>query len=125
MPTEVASGCGCYLFLCRIVFEKRVELGAQPQDIDQPLRGFMHQLTHLPHELRCLLRGRLNRREIDKLIGLTEQQGYTLVPLAMYWKRGRAKLEVGLAKGKKQHDKRASDKDRDWQREKQRILRKG
>ena len=66
----------------------------------------------------------LNRREIDRLIGAVERRGYTLVPLALYWKRGRAKLEIGLAKGKKQHDKRATEKERDWQREKQRVLRR-
>lgn len=67
----------------------------------------------------------LHRRELDKLIGSVERKGYTLVPLAMYWKKGRAKLEIGLAKGKKLHDKRATDKERDWQRDKQRILKKG
>ncbi len=64
----------------------------------------------------------LNRSELNRLVGLVERKGYTLVPLAMYWKKSRAKLEIGLAKGKKQHDKRASDKDRDWQRQKARIL---
>jgi SsrA-binding protein len=66
----------------------------------------------------------LNRRELDRLIGAVEREGYTLVPLSLYWKNGRAKLGLGLAKGKKQHDKRASDKERDWQRQKQRLLRK-
>jgi SsrA-binding protein len=64
----------------------------------------------------------LQRTQLNKLVGLTERAGYTLVPTAMYWKRGRAKLEIGLAKGKKQHDKRADEKDKDWQREKQRIF---
>jgi SsrA-binding protein len=64
----------------------------------------------------------LKRAELNRLIGLTERAGYTLVPTAMYWKRGRAKLEIGLAKGKKLHDKRATEKDRDWQREKERIF---
>ncbi len=64
----------------------------------------------------------LHRKELDKLIGLVERRGFTLVPLAMYWKKGMAKLEIGLAKGKKLHDKRATDKERDWQRDKQRIL---
>lgn len=78
--------------------------------------------THIhpdPTRTRKLL---LNRRELDKLIGAVERKGYTLVPLAMFWKRGRAKLEIGTAKGKKQHDKRATEKDRDWQRQKQRIM---
>ena len=64
----------------------------------------------------------LKRSELNRLIGLTERAGYTLVPTAMYWKRGRAKLEIGLAKGKKQHDKRATEKDRDWKREKERLF---
>lgn len=64
----------------------------------------------------------LNRHELNKLIGAVERKGYTLMPLSMYWKHGRAKLEVGLAKGKQLHDKRASAKDRDWQREKARIM---
>jgi SsrA-binding protein len=67
----------------------------------------------------------LNRRELDRLIGAVEREGYTLVPLSLYWNKGRAKLALGLAKGKKQHDKRASEKDRDWQRQRQRLLRKG
>ncbi len=65
----------------------------------------------------------LNRRELNRLIGAVERDGYTLVPLSLYWKKGRAKLALGLAKGKKQHDKRASEKDRDWQRQRQRLLR--
>lgn len=64
----------------------------------------------------------LHRTELDKLIGQVERRGYTLVALAMYWKKGKAKLEIGLAKGKKLHDKRATDKDRDWARDKARIL---
>lgn len=78
--------------------------------------------THIhpdPTRSRKLL---LHRRELDSLIGAVERKGYTLVPLALYWKYGRAKLEIGLAKGKKAHDKRATEKDRDWQREKQRIM---
>jgi len=66
----------------------------------------------------------LNRRELNRLIGAVEREGYTLVPLSLYWKGGRAKVAIGLARGKKQHDKRASDRDRDWQRQKQRLLRK-
>jgi SsrA-binding protein len=78
--------------------------------------------THVqpdPTRSRKLL---LQRRELDKLIGLVERKGYTLIPLALYWKHGRAKLEIGLARGKKLHDKRDSEKDRDWQRDKQRLL---
>ncbi|MGR9052051.1 MAG: SsrA-binding protein, partial [Gammaproteobacteria bacterium] len=58
----------------------------------------------------------------NKLIGSVERKGYTLIPLSMYGKNGRAKLEIGLAKGKKLHDKRAASKDRDWQREKERLM---
>lgn len=80
--------------------------------------------THIqtdPTRARKLL---LHRHELDRLTGAVERKGYTLVPLNLHWVKGRAKLEVGLAKGKKQHDKRAADKDRDWQRQKQRILKK-
>lgn len=81
--------------------------------------------THVnpdPTRTRKLL---LKRAELNRLIGLIERAGYTLVPTAMYWKRGRAKLEIGLAKGKKQHDKRATEKDRDWQRDKERLFKSG
>lgn len=67
----------------------------------------------------------LHRREIDRLTGAVERRGYTLVPLSLYWKHGRVKLEIGLAKGKKLHDKRAAQKERDWRREQQRILKHG
>jgi SsrA-binding protein len=67
----------------------------------------------------------LHKKELDRLIGAVERKGYTLVPVAMYWKNSLAKLEIGLAKGKKLHDKRATEKNRDWQREKQRLLKHG
>ena len=67
----------------------------------------------------------LHKHEIDKLIGYIERDGYTLVPTAMYWKRNKVKLEIALAKGKQAHDKRATEKDRDWAREKQRTMRRG
>ena len=78
--------------------------------------------THVdtdPTRTRKLL---LHRRQLDHLVGAVERRGYTLVPLELYWKAGRAKLLVGLAKGKKQHDKRATEKDRNWQRDKSRIM---
>ena len=78
--------------------------------------------THInpdPTRTRKLL---LNRREISSLVGAVERKGYTVVPLTMYWKDGRAKLEIGTAKGKKQHDTRASEKERDWNREKGRVI---
>ena len=65
----------------------------------------------------------MHRSEIDKLIGNVERKGYTLIPLSFYWKGKNVKLQVGLAKGKKDHDKRASEKDRDWNRQKQRLSR--
>lgn len=80
--------------------------------------------THIhadPTRSRKLL---LHRKEIDKLIGLIERKGYTVVPLSVYFYKGRAKLEIALVKGKKEHDKRDSAKDRDWQREKQRLFKK-
>lgn len=64
----------------------------------------------------------MHRGEIDRLMGLVDRKGYTLVPLELYWSKGRAKLAVGLAKGKKQHDKRATEKDREWQRDKARAI---
>ena len=67
----------------------------------------------------------LHRQELNKLIGAVERKGFTLIPLSMYWIRGRAKLKIGLAKGKKLHDKRATSKDRDWQRDKARIMKHG
>ena len=67
----------------------------------------------------------LNRSELNGLIGAVERKGYTLIPLELYWKAGRAKLQIGLAKGKKQHDKRAVEKDRDWHRDKARLLKRG
>ncbi len=79
--------------------------------------------THIhpdPTRTRKLL---LHAEEISRLIGSVERAGYTLVPLDLHYVRGRIKLEIGLAKGKKQHDKRATEKDREWQREQQRVLR--
>lgn len=79
--------------------------------------------THInpdPTRSRKLL---LHGTEINKLIGKTERAGFTLVPLDMHFSKGRIKLEIGLAKGKKQHDKRAAEKEREWQREKQRLVR--
>ncbi|MEZ5463022.1 SsrA-binding protein SmpB [Dokdonella sp.] len=65
----------------------------------------------------------LHRNEIDKLVGAVERKGYTLVPMAMYWKGNKVKIEIGLARGKQEHDKRNTLKDKDWQRDKQRAMR--
>jgi len=64
----------------------------------------------------------LHAAEIDKLIGGVERKGYALIPLSLYWKKGRAKLKVALAKGKKQHDKRASIREREWDRDQHRLM---
>jgi SsrA-binding protein len=87
-----------------------------------PLKTTSTHVVADPMRTRKLL---LNRRELDRLVGAVERSGYTIVPLDLHWKAGRAKLEMGLAKGKKQHDKRATEKDRDWQRDKSRLLRRG
>ena len=66
----------------------------------------------------------LHRAEIDNLIGRVQRDGYTLVPTALYWKGNKVKAEIALAKGKRAHDKREASKERDWQREKQRVMRR-
>lgn len=81
--------------------------------------------THIDPDAIRTRRLLLHRQELNKLIGFVERRGYTLIPLSLYWKKGLAKLEIGLAKGKKLHDKRASEKERDWQREKQRLFKHG
>jgi SsrA-binding protein len=87
-----------------------------------PLTTTSTHVTPEPKRTRKLL---LSKTQLGRLVGSVEREGYTLVPLDLHWKNGRAKLEVGLAKGKKQHDKRATEKDRDWNRDKARILRRG
>jgi SsrA-binding protein len=87
-----------------------------------PLKTTSTHVVADPVRTRKLL---LNKSELERLIGAVERRGYTIVPLDLHWKDGRAKLEMGLAKGKKQHDKRATEKDRDWQRDKARVLRRG
>lgn len=82
----------------------------------------MSASTHVhpdPIRTRKLL---LHKHEIDRLMGSMDRKGYTIVPLAMYWKKGMVKVEIGLAKGKKDHDKRATIKEREWNIEKQRVL---
>ncbi len=78
--------------------------------------------THVDTDSMRTRRLLLHKRELASLIGQVERKGYTLVPTAMYWKRGKVKVEIALAKGKKKHDKRAAEKDRDWERQKGRIL---
>jgi SsrA-binding protein len=86
-----------------------------------PLRTASTHIVADPTRTRKLL---LHRRELDRLVGAVERKGHTVVPLELYWKHGKVKLAIGLAKGKQSHDKRHTEKDRDWQREKARLLRK-
>ena len=76
---------------------------------------------HEPNRNRKLL---LNKREINKLIGRVNREGFTLIPTKLYFKKGKAKVEIAVAKGKKQYDKRQTKKKRDWNREKARFFRK-
>jgi SsrA-binding protein len=85
-----------------------------------PLLSASTHITPDPTRSRKLL---LHRSELDKLIGAVERKGYTIVATALYWKHGRAKLEIALARGKQSHDKRATEKDQEWARSKQRLLR--
>lgn len=84
-----------------------------------PLKTACTHVVADPTRQRKLL---LNRREIDRLIGATQAQGFTCVALSLYWKNDKVKCEIALAKGKKQHDKRDAEKDRDWNRQKQRLM---
>ena len=102
------------------IFVKRGEIWLFGANITPLLSASTH-IKADPIRTRKLL---LNRQEIDKLTGYTERQGYTLIPLSLYFKKGKLKCEVGLAKGKKQHDKRAAMKDREWAREKQRVMKR-
>ena len=77
--------------------------------------------NHQPTDERKLL---LNKKEINRLIGKMQREGFTLVPTKMYFKKGKAKIEIAVAKGKKKYDKRATKKDRDWNRDKSRFIRK-
>jgi SsrA-binding protein len=99
-------------------------MGAEPFVIGMHVSPLPTASTHVhpdPTRSRKLL---LNAEEIRKLIGKVEQKGMTLVPLDLHYTKGRVKIAIGLAKGKKQHDKRVVEKERDWQREQPRLLRK-
>ena len=98
--------------------------GAEPFVIGMHVSALPTASTHVnpdPTRSRKLL---LNAEEIQKLIGKVEQRGYTMVPLDLHYSKGRVKLSIGLAKGKKQHDKRDAEKDREWQREQARLMRR-
>lgn len=92
-------------------------LGAQ---IHPLLTASTHSIPD-PIRTRKLL---LNKKELNSLIGSVERQGYTIVPLSLYWKRNKVKIKIALAKGKKEHDKRDTIKDREWQRDRSRIMKK-
>ena len=87
-----------------------------------PLPTVSSHVTPDPTRTRKLL---LHRREIDRLVGAVDRKGYTVIPTAMYWSKGKAKVEIGMARGKQQHDKRKTQKDRDWERQKARIMKHG
>lgn len=91
--------------------------GAQIQPL---LTASTHSIPD-PIRTRKLL---LNKRELNYLIGSVERQGYTIVPLSLYWKKNNIKIKIALAKGKKEHDKRDTIKDREWQRDRSRIMKK-
>ncbi|MCP4077338.1 MAG: SsrA-binding protein SmpB [Gammaproteobacteria bacterium] len=101
------------------VFVKNNELWLSGAHIT-PLTSASTHITPHPTRVRKLL---AHRVEIDRISGQVERKGFTLIALSMYWSKGKAKLSIGLAKGKKLHDKRASQKDRDWSRDKARMLR--
>ena len=84
-----------------------------------PLNSVSTHVTADPTRTRKLL---LHANEIGRLRGAVARRGYTLIPLSLYWKRGRAKLKIALAKGKKQHDKRATIREREWNRQQHRLL---
>lgn len=81
--------------------------------------------THIEPNKTRVRKLLLHTHELSKLSAAVERKGYTVVPTAMYWVKGRAKIEIGLAKGKQAHDKRSASKDRDWGREQKRILKHG
>ena len=87
-----------------------------------PLATVSTHYTPDPRRTRKLL---LHAEEIRRLIGKVEQRGYTLVPLDLHYSKGRVKIEIALARGKLKHDKRAAERDKEWNREKQRLLRRG
>jgi len=98
--------------------------GAEAWLIGASITPLQTASTHIhpdPQRTRKLL---LHQSELNKLIGNTERRGYTLVPTVLYWKNNRVKLEIGLAKGKKLHDKRATEKDKDWKRQQQNLFKR-
>lgn len=78
--------------------------------------------THIQPENQRTRKLLLNKKELQRLIGAVERKGYTIVPIQMYWKNGRVKIQIALAKGKKTHDKRQAIKEREWERSKRRLM---
>lgn len=87
-----------------------------------PLPSSSTHINPQPTRRRKLL---LHQKEINQLIGAQERQGYTIMPLSLYWQRGKVKVKIALAKGKKQYDKRHAIKQREWDRDKRRLLKAG
>lgn len=88
----------------------------------EPLNTVSTHFTPDPMRTRKLL---LHQKEIGQIFGAIQKQGYTCIPVNLHWSRGRAKCDIALAKGKQTHDKRAAQKDRDWKRQKERIMKQG
>lgn len=86
-----------------------------------PLATVSTHITAKPDRTRKLL---LHQRELEKLIGSVERKGYTIVPLNLHWRNGKVKIDIALARGKKQHDKRETEKRRDWDRQKQQLMKR-
>ncbi|MBF0110599.1 MAG: SsrA-binding protein SmpB [Magnetococcales bacterium] len=89
---------------------------------DIPVYSHGNQFNHEPMRLRKLL---VHKKELARFVGLVQEKGLTLIPLKVYWKEGRVKLELGVGRGKKLYDKRKTIKERDWNRDKSRILKGG
>lgn len=100
-----------------IKYGEALLIGAQIQ----PLQTASTHSIPDPTRTRKLL---LNKKELNHLIGSVERQGYTIIPLSLYWKKNKIKIKIALAKGKKEHDKRETIKEREWQRNRARILKK-
>ena len=92
--------------------------------VGSPITPLIQASTHVVANDRRTRKLLLHRREIDVLVGRVQRAGYTLIPTALYWKGNKVKMELALARGKQTHDKREASKERDWNREKQRVLRR-
>lgn len=90
--------------------------------LNATITALLSASTHIVPESTRSRKLLMHRHQLDRLAGAVDRKGYTVVATAMYWKNNRVKLEIGLGKGKQKHDKRASEKERDWNREKSRVL---